>query len=184
MESSKPTCKKHPQVPSSCHISIRPLQCLLGENARVFIAWWVIAYSLCSEHRSLPPGLSQCPVPPPQPLQSPNPRCALLRTVACQVWGLQNAASIQRFPHNSDFSFFNHFLFSEANEVLSEIQLHCLYNSNVIAPKQDVGNVNETVTVQPRTETTFEFITGNLSLWGPLRKDNCRDEWDTWGEKY
>ena len=52
------------------------------------------------------------------------------------------------------------------------------------APKQDVGNVNETVTVQPRTETTFEFITGNLSLWGPLRKDNCRDEWDTWGEKY
>ena len=52
------------------------------------------------------------------------------------------------------------------------------------APKQDVGIVNETVTVQPRTETTFEFITGSLSLWGPLGKDNCRDEWDSWGEKH
>lgn len=48
-------------------------------------------------------GLSQsdslsAPCPPPQRLQSPNPRCPLLCTVACQVWGLQNAASIQLSP--------------------------------------------------------------------------------------
>lgn len=38
VESSRPTRKEHPEVSSCCHVSIKPLQCLVGENADVFIA--------------------------------------------------------------------------------------------------------------------------------------------------